>query len=96
MPTAGSMRGVKTETCERGGNISCYSDVLDFVTSSLIRGIQMRGYPNRVGSWGLLCTSCGSIPCECGTNIDERGSPLAVRLREHAHNFKKGFLGEQN
>jgi predicted GIY-YIG superfamily endonuclease len=34
-----------------------------------------------------------SIPCECGRSyIGETGRPLAVRLREHKHNFKEGLL----
>jgi hypothetical protein len=34
-----------------------------------------------------------SISCECGRSyIGETGRPLAVRLREHRHNFKEGLL----
>jgi predicted GIY-YIG superfamily endonuclease len=34
-----------------------------------------------------------SIPCECGRSYTgETGRPLAVRLREHKHNFKEGLI----
>jgi hypothetical protein len=34
-----------------------------------------------------------SIPCECGrSSIGKTGRPLAMWLREHRHNLKKGLL----
>jgi predicted GIY-YIG superfamily endonuclease len=36
-----------------------------------------------------------SIPCEYGSSyIGKTGGPLAMRLREHRHNFKEGLLEE--
>jgi predicted GIY-YIG superfamily endonuclease len=34
-----------------------------------------------------------SIPCECGRSyIGETSEPLAMRLREHRHNFQQSLL----
>jgi predicted GIY-YIG superfamily endonuclease len=36
-----------------------------------------------------------NIPCECGRRyIGETSRPLTVRLREHKHNLKEGYLGK--
>jgi hypothetical protein len=35
--------------------------------------------------------------CECGRSYTgERGSPVAVRLKEHKYNLKEGFVMSQN
>jgi predicted GIY-YIG superfamily endonuclease len=62
-----------------------------FRTKHTLRNSLMKTRPNTDPQRTAECAY--SIPCECGRiYIGETGRPLAVRLREHKHNFKEGLI----
>jgi hypothetical protein len=63
-----------------------------FRTKHTLRNSLMKTRPNTDPQRTAKCVY--SIPCECGRSyIGETGRPLlAVRLREHKHNFKEGLI----
>jgi hypothetical protein len=62
-----------------------------FRTKHTLKNSLMKTRPNTDPQRTAECVY--SIPCECGRSyIIETGRPLAVRPREHKHNFKEGLI----
>jgi hypothetical protein len=68
-----------------------YNILTIFKTKHTLRSLLMKTRPGRDLQQTAQCVYI--ISCDCGRNyIDETDRPLAMRLREHRHNFKEGLL----
>jgi hypothetical protein len=76
------VKGVSEEFKHIGNQ---YNVRMIFKTKHILRSSLMKTRPERE------CFS--NIPCECGGSyIGETDGPLVMRLHEHRHDLKEGFL----